>query len=393
MLAVLGLSAALGAKTLPPVAPVTLTSAWSAVGLPDAPLQVAAHGGQLWVSGENEMLAVSTDAGHTWQVVNEHHDGEMLFALVFPAPNQIVAYGTAGVRLESRDGGKSWKRSTIQPDAGLSQVVQIGNFAVSSTVDDFGVSTDGGQHWSFRGLPDHDAVLEVAALDAQHALVLFEPQAAGQPIAVTANAGADWNVTALPGYRFQGVHTGTDGYTLYGENGKSPTPAAAHSADGFGWAAAPVPTLPDLSFASPGGVPDDPAQPISLSWAATGGTLCRVSAQLRCRLGTAVQEPAVEPAEPKLDHTVNSAAHCLRCAPPQYPSRALFNGRQGAVVLQAVIGTDGKLLQVLVRAAPSAALALAAAAAVRKWEYNPLIVNGKAMEVATEITVNFQTGH
>ncbi|HEY7837688.1 MAG TPA: hypothetical protein VIC54_03755, partial [Terriglobales bacterium] len=269
------------ATTLPTVPPVTLTSAWTSVGLPDEPLDVAAHNGQLWVSGANEMIAVSDDAGEHWTVRNEHRNGEMLFALVFPAPREIIAYGTAGVRVESQDSGQTWKRSMITPAAGVAQVEQIGSFAVAAAGDNFGTSTDGGMYWQFRALSKRPTVTQVAVLDAEHGLALFEGNKSGQEIVTTEDGGVTWSGNLLSGYAFRGVRTGSAGYVLYGHAIPDDHPVQARSSDGVAWSAAPgsVPEytqcatqgclIPggwtDLTGAAPAlwALPPDDAQPIT----------------------------------------------------------------------------------------------------------------------------------
>jgi TonB family protein len=69
---------------------------------------------------------------------------------------------------------------------------------------------------------------------------------------------------------------------------------------------------------------------------------------------------------------------------PTYPPEA--NGAEGVVSLDAVIGKDGSVLSVDVRSGDPG-LANAALAAVRQWAYRPLKVNGRPVEVATEIDV------
>jgi protein TonB len=61
---------------------------------------------------------------------------------------------------------------------------------------------------------------------------------------------------------------------------------------------------------------------------------------------------------------------------------------QGPVVLAAVIGKDGTIENLrLMSGHPM--LVPAAMAAVSQWRYRPYILNGEAIEVETQITVNF----
>jgi protein TonB len=74
---------------------------------------------------------------------------------------------------------------------------------------------------------------------------------------------------------------------------------------------------------------------------------------------------------------------------PDYPKQALSSGLQGAVVLQAWIGRDGKVTELkLVRG--YMILGKAASDAVRHWRFKPYILNGQAVDAQTYITVDFK---
>jgi len=78
----------------------------------------------------------------------------------------------------------------------------------------------------------------------------------------------------------------------------------------------------------------------------------------------------------------------LRNFPPEYPALARQARLQGAVILECVIGTEGRVTSVKVlRGAPL--LAEAATTAVRQWEYEPTRLNGVAVPVIMTVTVNF----
>jgi protein TonB len=63
-------------------------------------------------------------------------------------------------------------------------------------------------------------------------------------------------------------------------------------------------------------------------------------------------------------------------------------GIQGAVVLQALIGRDGKIERVnVINGHPL--LVKAAVDAVSQWLYRPYYLNDQAVEVETQVTVNF----
>ncbi|HEX4484701.1 MAG TPA: TonB family protein, partial [Terriglobales bacterium] len=74
---------------------------------------------------------------------------------------------------------------------------------------------------------------------------------------------------------------------------------------------------------------------------------------------------------------------------PVYPAGALADGVAGAVVLKATIDEKGYVADVNPVSGPQV-LARAAMDAVRKWQYQPSLLNGTPVQVETEITVNFK---
>jgi TonB family protein len=79
----------------------------------------------------------------------------------------------------------------------------------------------------------------------------------------------------------------------------------------------------------------------------------------------------------------------LQKVQPRYPEQALRAGMQGPVVLQAWIGTDGTIRDLkLIRG--SLLLGEAAYHAVKQWRYQPYVVNGRAVEAQTLVTVDFR---
>lgn len=83
-------------------------------------------------------------------------------------------------------------------------------------------------------------------------------------------------------------------------------------------------------------------------------------------------------------------AKLLFQAKPQYPEDAKSRGVQGDVVLRAVISLEGTILSLNAVSSPDPQLTGAAMDAVRQWRYEPSLLNGKPVETATLITVNFQ---
>jgi TonB family protein len=73
---------------------------------------------------------------------------------------------------------------------------------------------------------------------------------------------------------------------------------------------------------------------------------------------------------------------------PAYPEVAKISRIQGNVVMQALISKEGTVKRVHVMEGDSR-LRSAAEEAVYKWRYRPYVLNGRPVEVATTVTVNF----
>jgi protein TonB len=74
---------------------------------------------------------------------------------------------------------------------------------------------------------------------------------------------------------------------------------------------------------------------------------------------------------------------------PVYPAQAQSAKAQGAVIIEATIDADGKVIDaVVLRSVPM--LDQAALDAVRQWEYSPTLLNGKPVPVKMTVTVNFK---
>jgi protein TonB len=80
--------------------------------------------------------------------------------------------------------------------------------------------------------------------------------------------------------------------------------------------------------------------------------------------------------------------YLIRRVEPIYPTIARTAGVQGAVLIKAVISTEGKIEQAQV-VSGSPWLSKAALEAIQQWRYRPYYLNDKPVEVETEITVMF----
>ena len=76
---------------------------------------------------------------------------------------------------------------------------------------------------------------------------------------------------------------------------------------------------------------------------------------------------------------------------PVYPAMAKNIRVQGSVVMAALIARDGTIQDLRVLSGHPMLVA-AALNAVKQWRYRPYILNGEAVEVETQITVNFVLG-
>ena len=73
---------------------------------------------------------------------------------------------------------------------------------------------------------------------------------------------------------------------------------------------------------------------------------------------------------------------------PDYPDAARRARIQGSVILETLIGANGKVQEVIPVSGPPQ-LAEAAATAVRQWKYKPFTVDGQKVPIRTQVTVTF----
>jgi len=78
---------------------------------------------------------------------------------------------------------------------------------------------------------------------------------------------------------------------------------------------------------------------------------------------------------------------------PIYPPGAKMEGIAGTVILDVMIGKDGKVGDMRVLSTRSPMLVPASKYAVSQWRYSPYLSDGKAQEVNTIINVIFSLGH
>ncbi len=101
--------------------------------------------------------------------------------------------------------------------------------------------------------------------------------------------------------------------------------------------------------------------------------------------GAASQESS--PTRIRVGGNVQSA-HLIKKVTPAYPSAAKQARIQGSVRLNVIIAADGSVSDVQVESGDPE-LTNAAVSAVRQWMYQPTLLNGNPVEVATVVDVNF----
>ncbi len=126
-----------------------------------------------------------------------------------------------------------------------------------------------------------------------------------------------------------------------------------------------------------------------------GGTVGGVLGSIISSAPTAAPPPPPPPpvkkkAPPKRIRVGGNVAKArlTRQVRPQYPPLARQARIQGTVKLSAVISKDGTIQKLEVMSGHPL-LVPAALAAVKQWRYRPTLLNGEAVEVLTNIDVNF----
>lgn len=105
------------------------------------------------------------------------------------------------------------------------------------------------------------------------------------------------------------------------------------------------------------------------------------------------EPPKETNASPRLVHVTQlDPAMLIHRVEPVYPTLPKQIHKEGRVELRAIIGTDGTI-QSLQIVAGDPLFYLSARGAVQQWRYQPTILNGRAVEVDTYITVIYTMQH
>ncbi len=84
-----------------------------------------------------------------------------------------------------------------------------------------------------------------------------------------------------------------------------------------------------------------------------------------------------------------SGGRLLNHVDPSYPAQAITRRIEGRVVLSAIVSEDGTVAEMKVVAGP-AELAQSAMGAVKRWRYQPFLLDGKPIRQKTTITIDFK---
>jgi protein TonB len=107
--------------------------------------------------------------------------------------------------------------------------------------------------------------------------------------------------------------------------------------------------------------------------------------------GEPAPPPPSTPAEPKRVRSggLIEPPRKIKNVSPVYPAIAQSSRVQGTVILEAVIGVDGRVEQVKVLK-PVMLLTESAIEAVRQWAFTPTKLNGEPVQVIMTVTVDFK---
>lgn len=148
--------------------------------------------------------------------------------------------------------------------------------------------------------------------------------------------------------------------------------------------AAPI-VVPNAIRPETGLEPDDTRGTVE---GASGGIEHGVPGSMATDLPDPPPPPAPKPKDPLPVGGLIQRPEKIRDVTPLYPLLALRAGIQGTVILQTVIGEDGRVRNVTVlRSIPL--LDQAAIDAVRQWQFTPPLLNRQPVAVVMTVTVTF----
>jgi protein TonB len=133
----------------------------------------------------------------------------------------------------------------------------------------------------------------------------------------------------------------------------------------------------DLAAARKWGATDKEIQSVQQS-----ASVARTPASGGASSGSARQQPSIETLQSKLKR--------VRYAAPEFPERALQQRISGSVTVEFVVAANGETTDVrVVESDPAGVFDRAAIAAVRRWRYEPVIIDNVPREVPARTVIRF----
>lgn len=113
---------------------------------------------------------------------------------------------------------------------------------------------------------------------------------------------------------------------------------------------------------------------------------------LTCILGLTLLAslPAAAGEEPRKVEGDVVAPRVVHKVQPQYPEEARKEKVTGAVILQAIIDTEGRVTDVEILQSVREDIDAAAGDAIRQWQFEPATLEGEPVAVYYNLTVNFR---
>jgi Photosynthesis system II assembly factor YCF48 len=413
----------------------TSASDWRTIALPARPLNIMAKQDVMWVCGADELVAVSTDGGKTWNVQHLVKGGVVFLTVGVVDERFAYAAGTGGALFFTKDDGKTWTRVIVP-----SQVVYNASFSddehgLIQTPHAIYSTSNGGATWNpvkidlaSTDLKGFSFVRGLVALDANHmAIVMSQGNAAyyAYKLLITEDGGATWKPEDIS-------HTGLDSLTAYsGEywaagdevidrenHGGHAVPLVMHSADGENWTHltkwAPKEfsacnsqtclfdngTGVDFRSSGPRSYWTFPSEKaVTAKWAVADDGICGVGTELKCAAITGTpampadtENPSPIPVlltPPPLDAP---AVHGLQCVACDFERIIVTQDYRGLaeVDLQVHVGQNGLVDEVEVVHATKPEIGDRIASEARNWIFIPYEQDGVVHPVVTTFKLRVQ---
>lgn len=115
----------------------------------------------------------------------------------------------------------------------------------------------------------------------------------------------------------------------------------------------------------------------------------REEIRVTSRRGTAPAAPAIGPTPIRVGGNIKPPRK-LKDVKPVYPSTMRDEGREAQVTIDAVIGTEGRVIAAHVTSADvHPDFAVAAVDAVKQWVFSPTLLNGSPIDVVMTVNIHF----